>query len=60
MKYIFCLTKIYAFAMLTNIVTIVYNNGMRRMDFLLITVVFGAKSAHGGVLRIWFSTKANV
>ena len=52
--------KIYAFAVLTNIVTIVYNNGMRRTDFLLITVVFGAKSAHGGILRIWISTKVNV
>ena len=52
--------KIYAFAVLTNIVTIVYNNDVQRTNFLLITVVFGAKSAHGGVLRIWFSTKANV
>lgn len=60
MKYIFCLMKIYAFAVLTNIVTIVYNNDVRRTIFLLTTLVFGAKSAHGGVLRIWFSTKANV
>ncbi len=60
MKYIFCLMKIYAFAVLTNIVTIVYNNDVRRTIFLLTTVVFDAKSAHGGVLRIWFSTKAYV
>ena len=60
MKYIFCLMKIYAFAVLTNIVTIVYNNDVRRTIFLLTTLVFDAKSAHGGVLRIWFSTKANV
>ncbi len=60
MKYIFCLMKIYAFAVFTNIVTIVYNNDVRRTIFLLTTVVFGAKSAHGGVLRIWFSIKANV
>lgn len=52
--------KIYAFAVFTNIVTIVYNNDVRRTIFLLTTVVFDAKPAHGGVLRIWFSTKANV
>lgn len=52
--------KIYAFAVLTNIVTIVYNNDVQRTIFLLITVVFDAKSAHGGVLRIWFSTKTNI
>ena len=60
MKYIFCLMKIYAFAVLTNIVTIVYNNDVRRTIFLLTTVVFDAKSAHGGILRIWFSTKTNI
>ena len=48
--------KIYAFAVFTNIVTIVYNNDVRRTIFLLTTVVFDAKSAHGSVLRIWFST----
>ena len=52
--------KIYAFAVLTNIVTIVYNNDVRRTIFLLTTAVFDAKSAHGGVLRIWFLTKVNV
>ena len=45
--------KIYASAVLTNIVTIVYNNDVRRTNFLLITVVFDAKSAHGGVLRAY-------
>ena len=39
--------KIYAFAVLTNIVTIVYNNDVRRTIFLLTTLVFDAKSAHG-------------
>ena len=60
MKYIFCLMKIYAVAVLTNIVTIVYNNDVRKTNFLLTTLVFDAKSAHGGVLRTWFSTKVNV
>ena len=33
MKYIFCLMKIYAFAVLTNIVTIVYNNDVQERFF---------------------------
>ena len=44
--------KIYAFAVFTNIVTIVYNNDVRRTIFLLTTVVFDAKSAHGGGFQL--------